>query len=193
MELPQLERKPEVHAKISYGVLKKVIKEMSNQYSVKVGLLKGHGGDDLVSDNADLAYIGSIQEFGADLPVTDKMRGWFYHTFEVWLNADVLHIPARSWLVYPLEQWDKLKKNIMGGLKRWELQQYLEDTGDFRTLAEMVGAGALKTIQEAFDTSGWGTWTPNSPITTKHKGSSKPLIDTGNLRNHISYEIEEKK
>jgi hypothetical protein len=31
---------------------------------------------------------------------------------------------------------------------------------------------------------------PNSPYTIARKGSSKPLIDTGQLRNSITYQVE---
>jgi len=31
---------------------------------------------------------------------------------------------------------------------------------------------------------------PNSPVTIARKGSSKPLIDTGEMRNSVSYEVK---
>lgn len=34
-----------------------------------------------------------------------------------------------------------------------------------------------------------GDFTPNSPATIERKGSSRPLIDTGTMRNSIRYEI----
>lgn len=35
-----------------------------------------------------------------------------------------------------------------------------------------------------------GNFVPNSPATIKIKGSSKPLIDSGTLRNSVNYEVE---
>ena len=35
-----------------------------------------------------------------------------------------------------------------------------------------------------------GPWTPNSPVTIAKKGSSRPLIDTGELRASITYKVE---
>ena len=35
-----------------------------------------------------------------------------------------------------------------------------------------------------------GGWTPNAPATVKRKGSSRPLIDTGQLVNSVRWEIE---
>ena len=64
----------EISAKINYGGLKNLIKEMSKNYSVKVGLLAENGGSDEVSENLDLAGLGAVQEFGARIQVTEKMR-----------------------------------------------------------------------------------------------------------------------
>lgn len=35
-----------------------------------------------------------------------------------------------------------------------------------------------------------GSWVPNAPATVKRKGSSRPLIDTGQLVNSVRWEIE---
>ena len=35
-----------------------------------------------------------------------------------------------------------------------------------------------------------GPWTPNSAVTIAKKGSSRPLIDTGELRASITYKVE---
>ena len=35
-----------------------------------------------------------------------------------------------------------------------------------------------------------GPWTPNAPSTIAKKGSSRPLIDTGELRASINYKVE---
>lgn len=64
----------EIKAKINYGKLTQLVKTMSKQYSVKVGLLAGKGGDDEVSPDMDLAGIGLIQEYGADIKITPKWQ-----------------------------------------------------------------------------------------------------------------------
>ena len=43
---------------------------------------------------------------------------------------------------------------------------------------------------EAFESGGWGQWEPNSGVTSSQKGSALPLVDTGNLKQHITYEVE---
>lgn len=57
------------------------------------------------------------------------------------------------------------------------------DTALARTGAVAAG-GVQKYIPE-------GDFVPNAPSTVKAKGSSKPLIDTGHLRQSITYVVEE--
>ena len=56
--------------------------------------------------------------------------------------------------------------------------------------SQMLGSAGVRLVNEAFETSGWGEWLPNSPLTIAQKGSAMPLIDTGKLRQSITYEVE---
>lgn len=55
---------------------------------------------------------------------------------------------------------------------------------------DVVGAFASNKIKESFRTSGFGKWEKNAHYTIRAKGSSKPLIDTGTLRNSITWVVE---
>lgn len=191
----------EINAKINYGGLKNLIKEMSKNYSVKVGLLAEQGGSDEVSKNLDLAGLGAVQEFGARIKVTDKMRKFLVWKLGIYLKKETTEIiiPARSWLQMPLERSQDLRAKIKEKtdltkqdreLLELTIQEYGEG-GLLKDLAYAVGASALEQIQEAFKTEGFGEWAENSTATIKAKGSSSPLIDTGRLRKAITYKIEE--
>ena len=54
---------------------------------------------------------------------------------------------------------------------------------------EKVGAFARNISVKAFSTKGYGEWDDLDPQTIKRKGSSKPLIDTGTLRNAITWVV----
>ena len=54
----------------------------------------------------------------------------------------------------------------------------------------MLGVAGVRLVNEAFETSGWGNWAENSPLTIAQKGSALPLINTGKLRQSITYEVE---
>lgn len=57
---------------------------------------------------------------------------------------------------------------------------------------EKTGIFAANKVK-AFFTDPENGWAPNSPATKKAKGSGKPLIDTGALRQAITYVVGEKK
>ena len=52
-----------------------------------------------------------------------------------------------------------------------------------------LGAFGVSLVQEKI---GNGSFTPNSPATIKMKGSDKPLIDTGQMRQSVHYVIRAK-
>ena len=178
--------------KILTGKMKEIAKMLSKHYAVKVGLLAEHGGTDSVSNNLDLAGLGAVQEYGANITVTDKMRNFFRYEFGVNLKKTTtnINIPARSWLYSPIkdESFRKLIYDYIGDL---ELFKEVVDKDLMKQLANIIGESALLQINKAFDNGGInGEWQANSPITIAKKKSSKPLIDTGELRRHITFEIE---
>ena len=91
----------------------------------------------------------------------------------------------------PLEQkMDEILKKTRNDYSMQELNYFLEQNKlDLMSFAIVLGANCTDAIQEAFDTQGFGEWTPNAPSTIKKKGSSSPLIDTGALRQKIVAEI----
>lgn len=114
------------------------------------------------------AELGFIQEFGK---MTGKQR-----------------IPARSFIIMPLKTRlnPYLKKSLKMTQKAFEKAVR---NGKAEEFAAKVGVIAENVIQDAFATSGWGSWEANKPSTIKRKGSDKPLIDTGELRRSISSEV----
>ena len=87
----------------------------------------------------------------------------------------------RSWVDNHKEQIDKMLtsafNHVLSG--KWTAEEAMKRIGEF------AQAGIKKNIID-------GKFEPNSPKTIAKKGSSKPLIDTGTLRNSIRYEVVEK-
>ena len=99
-------------------------------------------------------------------------------------------IPQRSFLRVPLQtNADKLLKTIDNDLK-------FSKTNTNQALGKL-GAGGLSVVLEAFKSSGSGTWLKLSDKTKakrKKKGiGAKPLIDTGQLRQSITFEVRDVK
>ena len=190
----------EINANINYKELKQLIKAMSKKYSVKVGLLANKGGSEAISEDMDLAGLGALQEFGADIKITQKMAAFLHFKAEELglppsngKGDGYVHIPARSWLQMPLERRKDLQKKIIQyfGESKEDVEHYIAQTGDLMSLAIMIGTAAVNQIQEAFQTEGFGEWKPNSPYTIANKGSAMPLVDTGSLRQAITFEVSE--
>ena len=192
----------QIKVKLNYDKLKKVVQEMSKKYSVKVGLLAEQGGSDEVSENLDMAGLGAVHEFGCDIKITKKMAAYIALTAkELGLpklqskGDGYIHIPARSFLQMPLTRKNailaKLKERF-GSVSIEEIKEYVLSTNDLYSLAVVIGAAAVDVIKDAFKTSGWGEWKPDSPYTIAAKKSAMPLRDLGELERRITSEVIEK-
>lgn len=97
----------------------------------------------------------------------------YYNHFGTINEAGQVLIPARPFM-------DALSKN------QDQLYQFsgqaLQSLGTAREVAEAVGSKAKSMIQDAIRD---GDWAPNAPSTIKKKGSDKPLIDTGTMRQGV--------
>lgn len=185
----------QINTKVKYGKIENIIKALSDDFSVKVGLVKSKGSDEEISDNLDIAGLGAVHEFGAKIPVTDKMRAFFRWKFKINLKKSTTHIiiPARSFITMPVSKTSKLKSKIKSQIgDADDVLYYIEKTGDIESIAIIVGASAQDVILEAFETGGWGEWQADSSLTIANKGSAMPLVDKGNLKRRIGYEIERK-
>lgn len=168
-------------------------------------------------DDGDMVMIGSVHEFGADItpkksrfltiPLNKKAKEksprdfddlFVLHAdsgelflvkekgkdsleFYYWLARSV-KIPERSFI---RAGFDKNKDNMISkgdDLLEQVIQLKLPVDTFFSVLGEyLVGQiqGYLTSLKEP----------PNSPVTANNKGSSNPLVDTGRLRDSITYKV----
>ena len=132
---------------------------IKNKKAIKVGIL---GGKNNRQDGLSNATIGAIQEFGSE-------------------NKK---IPARSFLKMPIME----KQREIGKFSEKALKNALK-TQNINIAFGQIGLFCVGIIQNAFDTKGFGKWKPNAPFTIKKKKSSSPLIDTGELRKSVTYDV----
>ncbi len=130
----------------------------ANQY-VAVGIFGDHKaarkGDDEIS-NPELAIV---QQFGS---VSNN-------------------IPARPFIDMPIRE---KRKDILAYAASKQISDLLL-AGNKKKALGLLGLFAENVIQKAFDTGGFGKWAPNAPRTVAQKKSSKPLINTTQLRRAI--------
>lgn len=62
-------------------------------------------------------------------------------------------------------------------------------TVDVKATLELAGVEGAGIIQNTIST---GNWVPNSPITIARKGSSQPLIDSGDMRRAVTHRVRER-
>lgn len=112
-------------------------------------------------DGTKIAVIAAVQEFG---------------------SADG-RIPERSFLRVPLSAEQKRFTETI----RRMVPEVVHGTATTRQMLDMVGDQAVGVVQQAISE---GIAPANAPSTVKRKGSSTPLVDTGALRQAITYVIE---
>lgn len=64
------------------------------------------------------------------------------------------------------------------------VQARMEENADMEQIAKEIGVELQGAIYEQIDS---GHFVPNAPATIRRKGSSRPLIDTGNLRQSVHW------
>jgi len=173
-----------------FSKLEKLVENLGKKFFTDIGIL-GEGGK-TEQGGITLAGIGAVQEFG-----TDKAgRG----------NKTV--IPERSFIRMPLETGQEFIENEID-----PKMQKLVENGDIKGIFELIGIAGEARVKEAFETTGFGTWPPNSDITIhgsnyplkqrgveltpkqiknefiKGKGSDQPLQDTGGLFQTITSRV----
>ena len=127
---------------------------------VKAGILAKDGSQNH-SEGITVFQIGMIHEFG----VPEK------------------NIPRTSFIRVPIEN------NIKEITKLIENNHRLvsENAMSAKVALDRIGIKAQNTIKESFRNN---DWKPLKRATVKRKGSSRPLIDTGQLFGSISYIVE---
>ncbi len=134
-----------------------------NQYEVLVGIPDGAGSrkDGSPVSNADLLFI---------------------HTN----GSPVNRIPPRPVLQPAM---NKNSDRIAASMKAVTNAALRGDTAGALTALKKAGLEGQNIAKKYFtDSNGWP---PNSPVTVARKGSDRPLVDTGQMRDAITYVVRE--
>ena len=161
----------DIHDETKIPELLKVLEELSTTH-VEVGIMGDSGigassyMDMSTGNTITVLAIAEIHEFG--LNMTDK-------------NGNKINIPERSFI---RGSYDANKQKLFN-LEN-ELEKVLSLNLSVNTFFNLVGEYSVGIIQEYL------TNLKNPPLaesTIKTKGSSNPLIDTGRLRDAITFKI----
>jgi len=144
--------------------LRNIVNEMKalGKLSIKAGITEAAGSAKPDASNKTVAEYGTYNEFG--VPGRIPARPFI----RGWFDNNEGYIKHKQ---------EVLVKGVSGGVFGAE------------TAIGMLGQYAQSGIQNHIKT---GDFQENSEVTKKIKGSSRPLIDTGTLRNSIRYEVVKK-
>lgn len=142
--------------------LERNLKDLKTK-EVAIGVLEGVGN---YENGKSVAEVGTTHEYGS---ITKK-------------------IPQRSFLRTPFYQQQSRVDKVVN------LSYKALTNGNVSVVQALsvVGTEAVNISKGSFSDSARGEWKANSPMTVKMKGSSKPLIDTGRLRQSINYVVRNK-
>lgn len=186
---------PEETLKITTEYLKN-LQEMKTHY-VAVGLPAGKVGNKTNDDGTSIIEIGAAHEFGAEIDHpggTGYMATGGKATFSKnsfvgpvsgFTAAHKITLPERSFLRAPFT----LKKSEINRAIEKACEAVGSGRMDANTALNLIGVTATNISVKAFDTAGYGTWPDIKEATKKAKGSSAILIDKGQLRGTITWEV----
>lgn len=139
-----------------------------NGAGVEVGVIKG-----------EHKWLAGIHEYGCSMTVTNKQRRYMLAAHGILLGKRLV-IPERSFL---RAGYDAHRKEVLQ-----KAQEVLKDVASGKTSAngwhEAVGSHLRDRIKDyATDLSS----PPNAPFTVGQKGSSNPLVDSGDMIGGIEW------
>ena len=184
--------------------LRNAMKAAGQKYSIRVGIIGEKAYEKSSGTDLTNAQLGAVHEFGADIPVTDKMRAYLHYN-GIHLKKETTHIkiPMRSFLRDTLLNNPQIKEQILQdaglyGDKDIDENLILNkiaagDTQIMDKIADAIGSEALKYVQEAFMSSGFGKWPPITEYTKRRRKNDKtspPLQDGGDLLDSITFEVK---
>lgn len=138
--------------------------------AVEVGVLQGES-----------AWLASIHEYGCDIPVTEKMRAYLHgQGLHLKDTTTHIHIPERAFL---RTGYDKSRDDVMKKAKLL-LAEVASGRMSESAFFKAVGTELASAIKDyATELSA----PANHPFTVDRKGSSNPLVDTGDMIGGITW------
>lgn len=136
---------------------------------VKVGVQGTQAAANHQNTHLTVAQLAAIHEFGKVIHQPRMRR--------------TIVIPERSFLRATIDQYrDAItRRDVLLA------QGYVLGKFELKPSLELLGQYVVGLIKQRIAN---GIAPPNSPWTIAQKGSSKPLIDTGQLRNSITYQVD---
>ena len=171
MSNPLMNFKMDVTNKVDSQKILKVVSKMA--HLIQVGFPGGRTHIDTVHKTEDGKRYTTIED-GMDTAELAKI-----------LSYGAKGIPARPFLV---EGINSKKDELLEELKKQSAAQLKTGNGNWK----QVGAMAYRAVFDFMTSDYYKSTAPNSAAWIKEKGSDHPLIDGGDLRGALTFNIKEK-
>lgn len=135
------------------------------------------GGND---PSKDLATRAMVQEYGARIPVTKKMKGFFAYKFGIQLKTKMIRIPARPFQRRTFDNNQGMIQKMINMFYGKVIDGKLSAKQALSQLGEWYRGLTIVAVRS-------GGFAPNAPLTIKQKKSSRPLVDSGEMINSLTH------
>lgn len=134
-------------------------------------------------DDSDILMIANVNEFGCRITVTNKMRAYLHYMgLHLKQSTKEIVIPERSFIRSGYDT----KKNDFISKTEPLLKKVIALELDVGTFFDTLGEYITGQMQEYLTSL---KSPANHPFTIEQKRSSNPLIDTGRLRDSITWKV----
>lgn len=142
---------------------------------------KPEKGSKTPPSNVDIAIW---QEYGVHINVTEKMRWWLhFHGLDLKRSKKQIVIPPRPFMKQSADKngkkWQALADNLVGKVF-------------FRQISAPAALAKLGSVMQGDiqNTITSGRFKKLNAFTVKRKKSSRPLVDSGQLRQSVSFKVK---
>ncbi len=163
---------------MSYNRIPELVENLQalNNHHLEIGILSGQA-------ESEILMIAAVNEFGVQISVTPAMRAYLHH-IGIHLKAETttINIPERSFI---RDGWDAKNTDVEKKIEYY-LGSVMDGKLDAITFYEAIGGQVVSYLQEYLVAL---SSPPNHPVTIERKGSSQPLVNTGRLKDSITWKV----
>lgn len=160
------------------------IKELDDKLDyVDVGIVSSK--EEYVQGNFTMAQLATVQEFGTEITVTDKMRMYLRaNGMPIKNDTKTITIPSRPFMRQTFDERESELAELADSLEK----RILTNKSTKHDALKRLGQTHRQQIQSHMKES--DNFEPNHPFTLKQKKpKTKPLINTGRMRQAIDFEV----
>lgn len=138
-------------------------------------------------DDSFQVMKASVHEFGIEIDVTPKMRGWFaYQGFPLSPNTQTINIPERSFIRATYDE----NKGEITKLVKLQIENIMFSKTNTKFAFKLIGEDLVGMVRKKM----YDIDKPELSDMSKEMrkgGDPNPLVDDGKMRQSVTYKVED--